>query len=59
MIQVIIALLVIVAVARLILRGYKAEPVLLVAGLLLMFCTQLAGWGSVLPKGVATTGIAA
>lgn len=58
MIQVIIALLVIVAVARLILRGYKAEPVLLVAGLLLMFCTQLAGWGSVLPKGVATTGIA-
>lgn len=39
MIQVIIALLVIVVVARLILRGYKAEPVLLVAGLLLMFCT--------------------
>ncbi|EFE24004.1 putative C4-dicarboxylate transporter DcuC, partial [Edwardsiella tarda ATCC 23685] len=59
MIQVIIALLVIVVVARLILRGYKAEPVLLVAGLLLMFCTQLAGWGNVLPKGVATTGIGA
>lgn len=58
MMPVIIALLTIVAVARLILKGYRAEPVLLIAGLALMLCTQLAGWGNILPAGVATTGIA-
>lgn len=57
MIQVLIALLVIVVVARLILKGYRAEPVLFIAGLVLMICTGLTGWGSVLPKGVAGTGI--
>lgn len=57
MIQVLIALLVIVVVARLILKGYRAEPVLFIAGLVLMICTALTGWGSVLPKGVAGTGI--
>ena len=57
MIQVLIALLVIVVVARLILKGYRAEPVLFIAGLVLMICTALTGWGSVLPKGVASTGI--
>ena len=36
MIKVVIALLVIVIVARLILKGYRAEPVLFIAGLTLM-----------------------
>lgn len=57
MIQVLIALLVIVVVARLILKGYRAEPALFIAGLVLMICTALTGWGSLLPKGVASTGI--
>ena len=39
MIKVVIALLVIVIVARLILKGYRAEPVLFIAGLALMVCT--------------------
>ncbi|MGL4777193.1 MAG: hypothetical protein ACRCWT_12325 [Aeromonas veronii] len=52
MFQVVIAVLVIVLVARLILKGYRAEPVLFAAGLVLMVASQLAGWGSVLPKGV-------
>lgn len=58
MFQVVIAVLVIVLVARLILKGYRAEPVLFAAGLVLMVASQLAGWGSVLPKGVASTGLA-
>lgn len=58
MFQVVIAVLVIVLVARLILKGYRAEPVLFAAGLVLMVASQLAGWGSVLPKGVESTGIA-
>ncbi len=58
MYQVVIAVLVIVLVARLILKGYRAEPVLFAAGLVLMVASQLAGWGSVLPKGVESTGIA-
>lgn len=41
MIKVVIALLVIVIVARLILKGYRAEPVLFIAGLALMVCTGL------------------
>ena len=36
MFQVVIAVLVIVLVARLILKGYRAEPVLFAAGLVLM-----------------------
>ena len=59
MFQIILALLVILVVARLILRGYKAEPVLLLAGLLLMAATQLFGWGKILPSSVPSTGIAA
>lgn len=51
MIKVVIALLVIVIVARLILKGYRAEPVLFIAGLTLMICTWFTGWGTVLPKG--------
>ncbi len=57
MFQVVIAVLVIVLVARLILKGYRAEPVLFAAGLVLMVASQLAGWGSVLPKGVESTGL--
>ena len=57
MIKVVIALLVIVIVARLILKGYRAEPVLFIAGLALMVCTGFTGWGTVLPKGVSGTGI--
>lgn len=57
MIQVIIALLVIVVVARLILKGYKAEPVLFAAGLALMAACMIFGWGNILPKGVKSTGI--
>ncbi|EHM1744024.1 TPA: C4-dicarboxylate ABC transporter, partial [Escherichia coli] len=57
MIKVVIALLVIVIVARLILKGYRAEPVLFIAGLALMVCTWFTGWGTVLPKGVSGTGI--
>ncbi len=57
MIKVVIALLVIVIVARLILKGYRAEPVLFIAGLALMVCTRFTGWGTVLPKGVSGTGI--
>jgi DcuC family C4-dicarboxylate transporter len=58
MIQIFVALLVIVVVARLILKGYKAEPVLFAAGLFLMACTMAFEWGALLPKNVKTTGIA-
>ncbi len=57
MLQVLITLLVIVAVAWLILRDYRPEPVLIVAGLVLMFVTLATGWGSILPKGIASTGV--
>lgn len=57
MTQVLIALLVIVLVAHLILKGYKAEPVLFAAGLILMILTLVFGWGAILPKGLKTTGI--
>lgn len=52
MIQVLIALLVIVVVARLILKGYRAEPVLFIAGLVLMICTALTGWGPYYRRGL-------
>lgn len=58
MISILLALAVIVLVARLILKGYRAELVLFVAGLILMAATQLMG-GSILPKNLAGTGIAA
>lgn len=57
MIQILLALFVIIVVARLILKGYKAEPVLLAAGLVLMFCTIAFGWGTLLPGKVKSTGI--
>lgn len=58
MMQVILVLLVITGVARLILKGYRAEPVLFIAGLILMFSAWLTGWGVVLPSGLTSTGIA-
>ena len=51
MIKVVIALLVIVIVARLILKGYRAEPVLFIAGLALMVCTWFTGWGHSVTEG--------
>ena len=57
MIQILIALAVIVAVAYLILKGFKAEPVLLAAGLILIFITMIMGWGEILPKKATSTGI--
>ncbi|HAT1684228.1 TPA: C4-dicarboxylate ABC transporter [Klebsiella oxytoca] len=57
MIQVIVVLLIITGVARFILKGYQAEPVLFIAGLVLMFCTWLTGWGAVLPGGTVSTGL--
>ena len=40
-----------------ILKGYKAEPVLLVAGLILMALNNDIWLGDILPKNVKTTGI--
>lgn len=57
MIPILTVLIIVVLVARFILKGYKAEPVLLIAGLVLMICTLALGWGPILPKSVATTGI--
>ncbi|HIH4927267.1 TPA: C4-dicarboxylate transporter DcuC [Proteus mirabilis] len=57
MIQILAVLIVVIIVARMILKGYKAEPVLLVAGLILMALTMIFGWGDILPKNVKTTGI--
>ncbi|MDX6878034.1 C4-dicarboxylate ABC transporter, partial [Klebsiella pneumoniae] len=50
MIQILAVLIVVIIVARMILKGYKAEPVLLVAGLILMALTMIFGWGDILPK---------
>lgn len=57
MLPILAVLVVIILVARFILKGYKAEPVLFIAGLALMSCTLIFGWGSILPKNLATTGI--
>ncbi|UJF17884.1 C4-dicarboxylate transporter DcuC [Vibrio sp. SS-MA-C1-2] len=59
MLSILLVILVIVFAARLILKGYKTEPVLLSAGLILMFSASIFGWGSVLPSKVAATNIAA
>lgn len=55
--QILLCLVVVVLVARLILRGYKAEPVLLLAGLVLLFASQIFDWGRVLPVNAKGTGI--
>nr|WP_086939016.1 C4-dicarboxylate transporter DcuC [Thaumasiovibrio occultus] len=59
MIQVLLALLVTVAVARLILKGYRAELVLFTAGFVLIAATQLMNLGPILPKNAIPTGITA
>ncbi|WP_277422699.1 hypothetical protein [Photobacterium sanguinicancri] len=59
MIQILVVLLVIIAAARLILTGYKTEAILFMAGIILMACTGLFGWGDVLPAKVASTNLAA
>lgn len=43
MFAILTVLVVVILVARFILRGYKAEPVLFIAGLALMSCTLLFG----------------
>lgn len=55
--QIVLCLAVIVFVARLILRGYKAEPVLLLAGLVLLLASQVFDWGPILPVNAKGTGI--
>lgn len=57
MIQITITIITIILVARFILKGYKAEPVLFLAGLILMFCTLIGGYGPILTKGAVNTGI--
>ena len=57
--SIIAVLAVIVIAARLILKGYKTEPVLLSAGLVLMGLTALFGWGPVLPSKVHATNVTA
>ncbi|MEZ8738401.1 C4-dicarboxylate transporter DcuC [Photobacterium swingsii] len=59
MIQILVVLLIIIAAARLILTGYKTEAILFMAGIILMACTGLFGWGDVLPAKVASTNLAA
>ncbi len=58
MMPVIISLLVIVAVAWFILKGYRAEPILLIAGIVLMLSAWLGGYGKILPNGIKSTGSA-
>lgn len=58
MISILTVFIVVIFVARFILKGYKAEPILLIAGLLLMLFTLCFGWGEILPKNIASTGIA-
>lgn len=50
MIPILTVLIIVVLVARFILKGYKAEPVLFIAGLVLMIFTLALGWGPVLPQ---------
>ena len=57
MIKVVIALLVIVILLALILKGYHCRTRAFIAWLTLMICTGFTGWGTVLPKGVSGTGI--
>lgn len=57
MIPILTVLIIVILVARFILKGYKAEPVLFIAGLALMIMTLALGWGPILPKNVASTGL--
>lgn len=55
MAQLILVLIVVVIAARMILKGYKAEPTLLMSGTVLIFATGIFGWGPMLPASVAST----
>lgn len=44
MIPILTVLIIVILVARFILKGYKAEPVLFIAGLALMIMTLALGW---------------
>ncbi len=52
-----LTLLVIIIAARLILKGYKTEPVLLLSGVILMLASDLFGWGQILPAKLTSTNI--
>lgn len=52
-----LALMVIFFAAKLILNGYKTEPVLLLSGLILMVASNLSGWGKILPPDVVSTNV--
>lgn len=51
------ALVIIALTAKLILKGYKTEPVLLLSGLVLMLASSLFGWGTILPSQVTSTNV--
>ena len=55
MAQLILVLIIVVIAARMILKGYKAEPTLLMSGTVLIFATGIFGWGPMLPTSVAST----
>ena len=55
MVQLILVLIIVVIAARMILKGYKAEPTLLMSGIVLIFATGIFGWGPMLPASVSST----
>lgn len=57
MAAIIAVLIVIILAAKLILKGYKTEAILFIAGLALMSCTGIFGWGDVLPANVTSTNL--
>ena len=58
MFPIIAVVIVIIFTARLILKGYKTEPVLLTSGLILMALTGFFDWGALLPSSVNSTNVA-
>ena len=57
MLSLFVVLAAIVVVARLIVKGIKPEPVLLLAGMALITMTGVFNWGAMLPAGVASTNV--
>ncbi|MUK78321.1 C4-dicarboxylate ABC transporter [Aliivibrio fischeri] len=55
MASLLLVLIVVVIAARMILKGYKAEPTLLMSGMILIFATGIFGWGPMLPASVTST----
>ncbi len=58
MFPIIAVVIVIIFTAKLILKGYKTEPVLLTSGLILMALTGFFDWGALLPSSVNSTNVA-